>query len=54
MPRAAAELGAHALLVGGIEHKIKRRLEPVGDFVRDWAKSRSGGTTPTTGVTDSR
>ncbi len=26
--------GAHPTLVDGIEHKIKRRLEPVGDFFR--------------------
>ena len=32
MPRAAAKLSAHPLLVGGIEHKIKRRLKPARDF----------------------
>jgi hypothetical protein len=32
--RAAAEYCAHPLLVGGIEHKIKRRLEPARYFSR--------------------
>ena len=51
MAGAAAEFGADALLVGGIEDEGERRFEPVGDFMFMRCERQVGRDTPTTGVT---